>query len=272
MLFFYILFLGDRMKVYVDLVFVLNLYLDFLLVMTTSLVLKRNASLKKIIFSSLLGSGSILFLFWNIPSSFLFFFKLGIAILMMLIAFGYKNLKYFLNNLGYFYMISVILGGFLYYLNLEFSYTHIGLVFINKGLNVNAVVLLIISPIILYIYNSQAKKMKSTYNLTYKVIISLKGGKKYTLNGFLDTGNKLVDPITNKPIILIEKGIIEADKYYYVPFNSLNNHNLLKCIKPEYIEINNKKYKNYLIGISDKKFSLEGIECVLNNKLMEEII
>lgn len=261
------------MKVYVDLVFLLNLYLDFLLLVTTSLVLKRNAPLKKIIIAALLGSLSILFLFWNIGSFLLFLFKIGIAILMMLVAFGYKDLKFFLNNLGYFYMISVILGGFLYYLNLEFSYTHIGLVFINKGLNVNAIVLGLISPIILYIYYRQAKKMKTTFNLTYEVLVTLKNGEKYKLHGFLDTGNKLIDPITNKPIILLERGTIKEENVniYYVPFQSLNNNNLLKCFKPEYVEINKKKYKNYLLGISDKKFHMDGVECILNNKLMEDL-
>lgn len=262
------------MKVYVDLVFVLNLYLDFLLLLTTSIVLKRNSKLKRIIAGAFLGSLSVLFLFWNIGSFSLFLFKIGIATLMVIIAFGYKDLKYFLNNLGYFYMISVILGGFLYYLNLEFSYTHMGIVFINKGISINACVLIIISPVILYIYYRQAKKMKSTYNLTYQVSITLNNQKKLIVNGFLDTGNKLVDPITGKPIILIEKGIIKEEntKFYYVPFHSLNNHNLLKCFKPKSIEMNGKIYKNYLIGISDKKFSMEGVECILNNKLMEELI
>ncbi len=261
------------MKVYVDLVFLLNLYLDFLLLITTSFVLKRNASLKRIILAALLGSLSILFLFWNINSVLLFLLKIGIATLMLLVAFGYKDLKFFLNNLGYFYMISVILGGFLYYLNLEFSHTHIGLIFINKGLNINAMFLFIISPFILYIYYRQAKKMKATFNLTYEVSIALKNGKKYHLRGFLDTGNKLIDPITNKPILLLEKGVIKEENinFYYVPFQSLNNNNLLKCLKPEWIEIKNKKYKNYLLGISDKKFHLDGVECILNNKLMEDL-
>lgn len=262
------------MKVYVDLVFLLNLYLDFLLLVTTSVVLKRNTSLKRMVLGALAGSLSIFFLFYSINTFFLFLFKIGIALIMIFVSFGYQNLKYFLNNFGYFYMISVILGGFLYYLNLEFSYTHIGLVFINKGFNINAIFLIIFSPVILYIYSRQAKKMKSNYNLIYKVIITLKNKEKYTLNGFLDTGNKLFDPITNKPIILLQKGVLKEEnlKFYYVPFNSLNNHNLLKCIKPESVEIKGKIYKNYLLGISDKKFSLEGVECVLNNKLMEELI
>ena len=192
---------------------------------------------------------------------------------MVILTFGYKDLKYTINNLGYFYMISVILGGFLYYLNLEFSYTHIGLIFINKGISVNAIFLILISPIILYIYYKQSKKFKTNYNLIYEITIGLKNKQILKLKGFLDTGNKLFDPITNKPILLVQKGLIqeEKEKIYFVPFHSLGNNNLLKCFKPEYVEIEQKKYKNYLIGISDKKFSMEGVECILNNKMMEEL-
>ncbi len=261
------------MKVYVDLVFLLNIYLDFLLLITTSVTLKRNASLKRIGLGTLLGSTSIFFLFWSINNILLFFIKIAIAIGMVLISFGYKDIKYLLNNLGYFYMISIILGGFLYYLNLEFSYAHIGMIFINNGISINWLVLCLFSPFILYIYYRQSQKMKSTYNLNFRITIMLRNKQKIEVNAFLDTGNKLVDPITNKPVILLQKNCIniEQEPILYVPYNSLNNHNLLKCIKPLYIEINNKKFKNYLIGISDKKFHLDGVECILNNKLMEEI-
>ena len=83
------------------------------------------------------------------------------------------------------------------------------------------------------------------------------------------------DPITNKGIILVEKEMLKG-KYnirspMYVPFNSLNNHGLLKCFKPKYIIIENKIYTDYLIGVSDRKFNIDGISCILNYKLMEEL-
>ncbi len=139
------------MKVYVDLIFFLNFYLDFLLLMTTSVTLKRNTSIKRLLYGTFIGSSSIFFLFYNVNSILLFCFKLLIAILMMISTFQYKNLKYTLNKLGYFYMISVVLGGFLYYLNLEFSYTHVGLIFIHKGISINILFFIIISPIIFII-------------------------------------------------------------------------------------------------------------------------
>lgn len=273
MSFFFILFMVIKMKVYVDLVYALNYYLDFLLLLTTSIVLKRNTSLKRIALGAFLGSTSIVFLFWSVSSWFLFFYKIIIAIFMVIVSFRYEDLKFTFNNFIYFYMISMILGGFLYYLNVEFSYNPVGLLFVKHNLNINAIFLILISPVILFVYAKQSKKMKSQYNLSYQVKIVLKNKQEYILNGFLDTGNKLIDPITNKPIILLEKGIVDEEEntFYYVPFHSLNNQNLLKCLRPEYVEIENKKFNNYLIGISDKKFNFEGIKCILNNRLMEEL-
>ena len=102
-----------------------------------------------------------------------------------------------------------------------------------------------------------------------------KNNKSVILNSFLDTGNKLKDPITKKGIILINKEVIKG-KYnirspMYVPFNTLNNHGLLKCFKPKYIIIDNKIYDNYLIGLSDNKINIDGVDCLLNYKLMEEL-
>lgn len=271
---FFYNFFGDNMIVYVDLLFLLNYYFDFLLLMTTSIVLKRKTSIKKLMLSALIGSSSIIFLFFNSSNIVIFIYKIIIAILMLIASFSYKDIKYTISNFLYFYMISIILGGFLYYLNVEFGYTNIGLMFISKKINVNVIFLLIISPIIFYLYIYQIKKIKSHYKLSYNVTIVLKNNEKYNLQGFLDTGNKLIDPITNKPIILIESDIINISdsSYYYVPFHSLNNNNLLKCIKPLYVLVDEKKFDSYLVGISDKKFALEGVECILNNKLMEELI
>ena len=125
------------MTVYVDMVFLLNFYLDFLILMTTCITLKRKTTIRRIVLGAFIGSLSIFFLFFAIPSFLLFFFKLFIAILMVISTFHYKDLKYTLNNLGYFYMISVILGGFFYYLNIEFSYQSVGLVFFHKKVNGN---------------------------------------------------------------------------------------------------------------------------------------
>ncbi|MDD6756542.1 MAG: sigma-E processing peptidase SpoIIGA, partial [bacterium] len=155
------------MKVYLDLIMILNFAIDFILLLSVSLMLKRNVSIYRIMLGSFIGGISILFLFFNMNSILLFLFKLIISIFMILITFGYKTIKYTLINLLYLYMSSIILGGFLYLLNLEFSYKNIGIIFFNNGLSINFIFLLIVSPIILYIYIKQTKSLKYNYSNYY---------------------------------------------------------------------------------------------------------
>mgnify|MGYP001206776659 CR=1 FL=1 len=125
------------MKIYLDLVLVLNFIFDLIILITVSYVLKRNVKSINFILGGLLGSLTTLFLFIDINSIELFFFKLVISILMTIITFSYRNIRYTLKNLSYLYIVSIILGGFLYFLNITFSYKHDGLIFYNNGLSIN---------------------------------------------------------------------------------------------------------------------------------------
>lgn len=262
------------MTIYIDLIALLNFAMDFVLLFTVNLTLKRNASIKRMILGSLLGSLTLIFLFLPITSFYLFLFKVITSFFICIVTFQFKNWNYTIHNMIYFYMTGTILGGFLYYLNLEFSYKHEGIVFFHNGLSINMIFLIIISPMILYIYLRSQKKVKSQYNHYYELIVTFKNNSKITLNAFLDTGNKLVDPVTNKAIILVEKEKIQQldfNRLIYVPYNSLNNHGLLKCIAPKQVEIKGVTSKNYLIGISEEKFHIDGIECILNSKCLEDL-
>ena len=155
MSFFYNKF-GDKMKIYLDLVMILNFLIDFILLLTVSVILKRNIKLTRIMFGAFIGGISVLFLFFNINSILLFLFKIIISVLMVIVTFKYINIKYTLVNLLYLYMSSIILGGFLYLLNIEFSYKHIGVIFINNGLSINFIFLLIFRHLsYIFILNKQ---------------------------------------------------------------------------------------------------------------------
>ena len=138
------------MTVYIDGLLFLNFYFDFLLLLTVVILLKRNVKMFRIIFGAFIGSLTILVLFFKIDSMQLFFIKIYLSFIMCIVCFGYRNLKSFLVNVGVFYMVSILLGGFLYFLNITFSYKHDGLNFFNDGFSINALFLIIISPIILY--------------------------------------------------------------------------------------------------------------------------
>ena len=257
------------MKIYLDLIMILNFFIDLLLLLTVSIILKRKVSFIKLMLGSFFGGISILLLFFNINSFILFILKLIISIFMILISFGYENLKYTLINLLYLYMSSIILGGFLYLLNLEFSYKHIGIIFYNNGLSINFIFLIIFSPIILYIYIKQTKKLRNNYSNYYNVEIYYKN-KKYKYVGYLDTGNILKDSLTGKSVILIDKRklLFNIKKFRFIPYMSINGNNMIKVIKIDKLIFNNKEY-DVLLGIMDN-INLDGVDIILNRNLLEE--
>lgn len=263
------------MVIYIDIVFIINFILDLLLLLTVNIALKRYSKIYKLILGALFGSISLITLFLPLNSILLFIFKIIMGIIMCFIAFGYKNLKYTIYNVLYLCMVSIILGGFLYYLKVEFSYNNKGFVFYYHGLAINYLFLLFISPFILYVFLKSIKALKEIKNYYYQVRIIFANNYELKVSGFLDTGNKLKDPITNKPIIILNKKIVKGKvpirSPMYVPFNSLNHHGLLECIKPKHLEINEKEIHNYLIGFSNESFKLNGIECLLNYQILEDI-
>ncbi len=260
------------MKVYLDLILILNFLFDFIILLAVSLLLKRNSKIYKVVLGALFGSITTLTLFIPLSSLTLFIFKFLVSLIMIFITFGIKNIRYTLKNLYYLYIVSIILGGALYFINNQFLYNNDGLIFITNGSSINLILAIILSPIIIYVYIKQCKDLKINYNKYLKVDVYLKNGKIFNLNAFLDTGNKLIDPYNKRPIILINKNKlkdIEEEKIILVPYFTLENEGILKCIIPSKIYIEGFGFKKrLLIGLSSK-INMDGIDCILNEKILE---
>ncbi len=248
------------MKVYLDLIMILNFFIDFLLLCTVNTLLKRNVSIYKIIAGAFIGGCSTILLFLKVTNIILLLFKFIISLIMVLITFQYNSFIYTCKNLIYLYSSSIILGGFLYFLDLQTNYT---------DLSLNLMVLVIFCPFILYIYIRQGMWLKTNYSNYFKVVLK-HNNTEYQLNAFLDTGNKLTDIYTNKPVILIDKNI-DLDKYFFIPYQGINQNGLIKCFKAQSLEVNKKIYKNVIIGILEHKIKIDGINCLLNYKLKEDL-
>lgn len=263
------------MKVYIELVFIINFIIDFILLFSVCLILRRQTNLKRLLLSSLIGSITILSMFYNLPSLTLFIIKFLTSLIMVIICCKFINIKYTLTNIFYLYTLSIILGGSIYLISIEVISNYKELKFLSNGIYLNFVILLISSPLIITIYTKQIKKIKNVYNNYYNIDIYFKDKSKTSLTGYLDTGNHLVDPYKNRPIILVNKNKINFnyDNILLVPYDTLNNHGLLKCIIPEKIYIDKIGIKtNFLIGISEDDINIEGVDCILHSDLMERTI
>lgn len=261
------------MKVYVDLVLFINFILDLLLLIGVSIILKRNKKTFRLLLGAFIGSLSMFSLFLSINSFTLFLIKVVISIIMVLVSFGYKNIKYTLSNIAYLYLLSIVLGGALYFVNNTFSYKSLGFLFINNGFSINLVLVILLSPIIIFLYIKKVKEEKEVLSKKYNVIITLLNGKKLNLSAFLDTGNNLYDPYKKRPIIVINKRVLKSynPRCILVPCHTVNNKSLLKCFKIKELIINGKKIEEELLAcISDNNFNMGDVDLLLHSKIIRK--
>ena len=86
----------------------------------------------------------------------------------------------------------------------------------------------------------------------------------------MDTGNVLIDTLTKKSVILIDKRklLFNIKEFRLIPYNSVSGYNMIKVIKIDKLIFNKKEYNNILLGIMDK-ISIDGVDVILNRKLLE---
>ena len=98
--------------------------------------------------------------------------------------------------------------------------------------------------------------------------------KTYTLKAFLDTGNKIKDPYKKRSVFIYFLDFpINDEDIIYVPYQTIGTNGLIKCIKPEYLELDGKELDSskYLVGKSREKLNLYGVNCIMPEILKEEI-
>ena len=60
---------------------------------------------------------------------------------------------------------------------------------------------------------------------------------------------------------------LKEENYIFTPYNALNHSGIIKCIKPDKLYVNKKEFSNYLVGISDDDFKIDGINCILHSSM-----
>ena len=252
---------------YVELIVITDVFMNYLVITTTGLILNRISEFKKIFLSSVIGAIPLILLCTNIKPIIYHTTNIIFAFIMSIISFKYKDILYTIKNVIYMYFVSVFLAGSIYLVNETF------LPNINNQI-LSLIIMLIISPIITTTYNLSLHKLKTINSNYYKLDIYLKDGNVLTVSAYLDTGNKLVSPYSNTPIILLNKQIIEEyipKNIILVPCNTISGNSMLPCFYPEKIYIYGLGFfEKVLIGLTSE-FGIEGIDCLLNYKLLERI-
>lgn len=246
------------MKIYIEVLILFNIYIDFLLLFMTKIIQKNVLNIKRVVIASIVGGFGTLVLFAKIPVIIFLVIELLLSILIILIAFGHKKI---LTNILYFYLNGILLGGLIFTINNIYKLSY-------KG---NFLILLFLTPLILIFYKKQIKSLKTNYNLHYQVKIKLKD-KNLNLNSFFDTGNNLIDPYFNRPVVLINESLIKCDKYFYIPYSTITESGVIKAITVDEFEIIGlKATSEVVVGLLPEKLKIKHVDCLLNYKILEEI-
>ena len=204
------------LEVYPDIIFVLNFLLDFILLYLLKMINRRESSLVRRCIAAVLGgliAAIVGVLPWiNILMRFLVMNVAG-STLMLWVAFGKMKRMEFFKQFITFYLITYFVGGLVnsvyYHTDMRLKLLSIGkfVKFSNIPIVFVLAVIFVIVPIALLLI-WMLRWYQSDVRETLEIELFY-GDYSICTKGFMDTGNCLYDPIFRKPVIIIEKTLLQ---------------------------------------------------------------
>lgn len=284
------------MTIYIDIVLIENLIMNYIILFTTAVVLKIKVNHIRLILASLLGAGYSIIAYMGIIKVYSsIILKIILSVLIIYIAFNPQSIKKMCKDLLLFYLVSFVFGGAAFALIYIIKPQNI---LMKNGLflgtyTLKTVMLGAIVAFCIIIGAFAIIKNKISKKDMFCEIEILINQKKIKTKAMIDTGNMLKEPITNVPVIVVEhillyscmpkeilnnlKEIMGGDfknipcdiqekyisKLKLIPFSSLGKQNgMLIGIRPEYVKVitdeQEKINKNVIIGIYEKSLTKKG--------------
>ena len=285
------------MTVYLDVVFVENVLMNYIIIFATGVVIKTDCKKLRILLASCIGAVYTVVMYLDVlPIYSNFIMKFVLSVAMVYIAFKPNGFRRLLKDLIIFYLVSFAFGGcvfaLMYFLKPQMAEIRNG-VFVGSYPIKVALVGALVAFVVVQISFKLVKTKLNKKDVIYEVQLII-DGKTVAIKALLDTGNLLKDPITGFPVIIVEQNsltnvisdkilnnidkILGGDideltkdeefnqtisRFRMIPFSSLGKQNgLLLGIKVDSVKvILDEKIvvvNNAIIGIYDKSFTKNG--------------
>lgn len=249
--------------IYIDSIFLMNLILDISLLMLTVKTLKKTATFLRLFTAGLVGSFGYC-LTVCLPGGFYLTKTACIMVpsvfLMVKAGCKTKGVRELLYATGYLYTYAFLLGGATLFLTKRIPF------FVSHKENVLWVTV-IGTLVCLLCARAIAGYRKKAENHFCRV--RLKGGT-ICVSGLLDTGNGLTEPISGKPVAILESEIWQQmeeekrpEKLRVIPFHSIGKENgILEGYEVDKIEIeynaDKRELNKVMIAVFQGKLSSKG--------------
>ena len=203
-------------EVYPDVVFLLNFFIDLILIFLVKKINKKDSSKLKIILAAATGGfcAVIVSIYpWMNPIiKFVIMYAVA-SLLMIVIAFGRLKLSDLIKQWIVLNMITYFMGGFMnsiyYNTNLRMLLVNVGNSNVFSNLPALYVVLAVCAITIVALFVIWLSRLYLIHRpLVYDVELIL-DGRHVKTRGLMDTGNCLYDPTLGKPVMVMDGSLID---------------------------------------------------------------
>lgn len=244
-----------KQTIYVDVLVIINIYINYGLLLLSSAVGGLGADRLKILLSSLFGGiYSLIILIPDISDTAVSVSRIPALAVMVLLAYGYRGRKEFIRAALCFFAVNLLFAGAMFMLwffscpaNMYFNG---GVVYF--GIDALTLVLMTIAAyLIIRVISFFAKRSRSR-SFTYFLTVHL-SGKQFACKGFYDSGNSLCDPFSGEGVIIADVDLFEgmfsdeifdlSEKYSpesavrLIPVSTLSGTQLLPSLRAEKITV-----------------------------------
>ena len=270
------------LEIYLDVIFLENFLMDYILLMLTGKIMQREKKSLGMLLAAVMGSAFTVFsyilmltveskngILWQAT---LQLFNFWIAYVMVKCA--YRNVRgkqtYFC--VGTMLLLSLLTGGILSGI---MQNTVIG------RMRQSTILMAIGTFLFGYLFLKkwmEALRERLFYRKCHLPVVLRLCGKQIDCKGLMDSGNSLYEPITGRPVIIVEEalleryGIGEPETYFAIPYHAIGTKNgILKGVLADELEIpeqGEKKWQKVMLGIYEGKISRQDeYQVILHPKL-----
>ena len=199
------------LTIYVDVLFFLNIIINFIVIASTSFFSARELNIKRVLAASAFGAlYSTIIFFPELNAINVLLLKIAVSFAIVLIAFKFVNFTAYFRLVIIFYTINFIYGGGMYAF---YRFTHLGskMNFSNGEFYIDLPLwIIILLSIVFYLIVKRLSFYIKEKTLKDKIVrIKITFNDKSTeLNALIDSGNSLYDPISSLPVMIAEKDSI----------------------------------------------------------------
>lgn len=234
------------MVIYLDIIFGLNVLFNFFLLLLTSYLIKSAKRPSRLLFGAVFASMIVpLQLYIIQPFFHSMLFEGFYALMIILATFGYNGFYSLMKRISIFILVTITAGGGLlsiqYLAREQWNTENRWLLLLNNadGDQISFVLMLGCLPFVLIFLKGNMDrhvKEKLKTDQIHTVYLEFDGIGKETA-GYIDSGNQLSDPLTNKPVVICDevflKRFFSEEEWEKVVFGI--KHNLFDHL-PEKIE------------------------------------